>query len=201
MTRSEPVYFSTASEFRDRLSQYHASASELIVGFHKRATGTPSMTWSESVDEALCFGWIDGVRKRVDGERYQIRFTPRKPGSIWSAINIAKVAALSAAGRMQAPGLAAFALREEEKSRIYAYETPPDELIEPYASEFRAHADAWAFFQAQPASYRRTLTWWVINAKQQATRQRRLLQLITESAAGRRVGAALQERRAGRDRQ
>ena len=191
MNHREPVYFADAGEFRDWLARHHADSNELNVGFYKRGTGAATMTWPQSVDEALCFGWIDGVRKRVDAERYQIRFTPRKPGSIWSAINIAKVAALSAAGRMQAPGLAAFALRSEAKSRIYAYETRPAELIEPYASEFRAHADAWAFFQTQPASYRRTLTWWVINAKQEATRQRRLLQLITESAAGRRVGAAL----------
>ena len=179
MEHTEPAYFADASEFRHWLARHH--------GFHKRATGAPSMTWPESVDEALCFGWIDGVRKRVDAERYQIRFTPRKAGSIWSAVNIAKVAALSAAGRMQPPGLAAFALRSEEKSRIYAYETRPAELIEPYTSQFCAHAEAWTWFQAQPPSYRRTLIWWVISAKQEATRQSRLQQLIAESAAGRRL--------------
>ncbi len=187
MPQTEPVYFAAACEFRDWLGRHHASASELVVGFHKRDSGVPSMTWPESVDEALCCGWIDGVRMRVDAERYQIRFTPRKPGSNWSAINIAKVAALSAAGRMQPPGLAAFTLRSEDKSRIYAYETRPAELIEPYASLLHAHADAWTFFQAQPPSYRRTLIWWVISAKQEATRQRRLQQLIAESAAGRRM--------------
>ncbi len=187
MTQPLPVYFSDAGEFRDWLAQHHASASELIVGFHKRDSGLPSMTWPESVDEALCFGWIDGVRKRIDAVRYQIRFTPRKAGSNWSAINIAKVAELIAAGRMQPPGLAAFALRSEEKSRIYAYENSPAELTEPQASEFRAHPEAWAFFQAQSASYRRTLTWWVISAKQQSTRQKRLRQLIDASATGRRV--------------
>jgi uncharacterized protein YdeI (YjbR/CyaY-like superfamily) len=187
MTRPEPVYFACAGEFRDWLARHHASASELIVGFHKLDSGVPSMTWPESVDEALCYGWIDGVRKRIDDLRYQIRFTPRKAGSNWSAINIQKVADLTAAGRMQLPGLAAFAQRSEDKSRIYAYEKRPAELIEPYASLFRAHTEAWDLFQAQPPSYRRTLTWWVISAKQEATRHKRLRQLIDASAAGRRV--------------
>lgn len=187
MEHTEPVYFADAGEFRHWLARHHDSASELVVGFHKRATGAPSMTWPESVDEALCFGWIDGVRKRVDAERYQIRFTPRKPGSNWSAINIRKVAELTAAGRMHPAGLAAFDRRSEAKSRIYAYENRPAELIEPYASQFCAQAEAWTWFQAQPSSYRRTLIWWVISAKQEVTRRNRLQQLIAESAAGRRM--------------
>jgi len=181
------LYFRTAAEFRAWLESNHAAFPALLVGFHKRQSGRPSMTWSEAVDEALCFGWIDGVRKRVDEESYTIRFARRKKGSIWSAINIEKVRVLTQAGRMHPTGHAAFRARTEDRSRIYSYEQRRRPMGKPYATQFRGHPEAWAFFQAQPLSYRHTATWWVISAKQEKTRQRRLARLIATSAAGRRI--------------
>lgn len=183
-----PRFFATAAEFRAWLETHAASTAELIVGFHKVGSGTPGITWPEAVDEALCFGWIDAVRKRIDERRYQIRFTPRKAGSTWSAINIERVAALTAQGRMHPAGLAAFALRKEHRSRTYAYEQPGAVALEPAAEQaFRAHASAWAFFRAQPPSYRKRLCWWLASAKQAATRQRRLERLIEASQRGERL--------------
>ena len=157
------------------------------MGFHKRDSGTPSMTWQESVDEALCYGWIDGVRKRVDDDRYTIRFSPRRKTSTWSAINMRRAKELEAEGRMTEPGLAAFALRRENRSGIYAYEQRSAELPDPYAKVLRKHKAAWTFFTAQPPSYRKTLCWWVVSAKQEATRAQRLDKLIAASAAGKRL--------------
>jgi len=145
------------------------------------------MTWPESVDEALCFGWIDGVRKRIDEERYTIRFTPRKKVSTWSAINIRRATELTALGRMKPTGLAAFAARREDRSRIYAYEQRADTLPEPFATTMAKNKTAWAFFTAQPPSYRKTLCWWVASAKQEETRIMRLDKLIAASAAKRRL--------------
>ena len=158
------------------------------MGFHKRATGRPSLTWPESVDEALCFGWIDGLRRSLAGGAYLIRFTPRKPRSVWSVVNVRRVAVLTAEGRMQPAGLAAFARRQENRSGIYSYEQRAEQLPEPYATQLRGHAAAWAYFQSCPPSYRKAAGWWVVSAKQEATRQRRLETLIADSAAGRKIG-------------
>ena len=181
-------FFASPAAFRAWLATHHESASELWVGFHRKGTGRPSLTWPESVDEALCFGWIDGVRKRVDDERYVIRFTPRKPASAWSAVNLAKMEALLAEGRVKPAGLAAYERRSEAKSRIYSYEqrrqaTFPPEL----ARRFRAEKGAWKFFAAQPPGYRSIATFWVVSAKREETRLRRLQKLIDCSAEGRRL--------------
>ena len=146
------------------------------------------MTWPESVDEALCFGWIDGVRRRIDNDSYSIRFTPRRPRSIWSAVNVRRVEALTAAGLMAPAGIRAFAARTPERTGIYSFEQRKKAKLSPAdAKRFRAEPDAWRFFQAQPAGYRHVATWWVVSAKQAATRERRLTTLIADSAAGRRI--------------
>ena len=178
-------FFATPGSFRLWLADNHNTATQLWVGFHKVATGKPSLTWPQSVDEALCFGWIDGIRKRIDDHSYCIRFTPRKRGSIWSAVNIKRVAVLTAAGRMRKAGTAAFKLRVENKSGIYAYEQRPRTLGTDFEKEFRQNEAAWNYFNAKSPSYRRTAIWWVISAKQEATRLRRLARLIDDSAHGR----------------
>jgi uncharacterized protein YdeI (YjbR/CyaY-like superfamily) len=184
----EAEYFPSAEAFRGWLERHHADRDELWVGFHRVATGQPSLTWREAVDEALCFGWIDGVRKRVDDTRHVIRFTPRRPRSIWSAVNIARVEALEAEGRMRDPGRAAFARRDDDRSRIYSHERADARLDAAMERRFQDDAAAWAFWNAQPPGYRRTLSWWVISAKRPETRSKRLDELIRESGAGRRVG-------------
>lgn len=185
---AEPLYFETAAHFRDWLARHAATATELLVGFHKRGSGLPGMTWPESVDEALCVGWIDGVRRRIDEQRYSIRFTPRRPGSIWSAVNIAKVQQLTAAGRMTAPGARAFALRTDARSAVYAFEQPAvAELAAEEWQTFQADAAAWSFFQATPPGYRKVVLHWVTTAKRAPTRARRLARLIQASAAGERL--------------
>jgi uncharacterized protein YdeI (YjbR/CyaY-like superfamily) len=180
-----PRYFRTPAAFRAWLVAHHATKSELWVGYHKKASGHPSITWPKSVDEALCFGWIDGIRKNVDEGRYTIRFTPRKSVSVWSAVNIRRVAVLTAEGRMTPAGLAAFAGRRENKSGIYSYEQRAADLVEPYAGLMRENISAWEFFQAQPPSYRKTACWWVVSAKKEETRRARLDKLMAHSAAGR----------------
>ncbi len=185
----EPAFFPSPGELRGWFARHHATEPELLVGFYKRGSGEPSITWPESVDEALCVGWIDGVRRRLDERRYTIRFTPRRKGSIWSAVNIARVAVLTAEGRMQPAGLAAFAARTEARSKIYSYEQRnlPSEFAEPYAGAFRAEAQAWCFFEAQAPWYRKLMCRWVTGAKRGQTRRKRLARLIAESAAGRRL--------------
>lgn len=179
-------HFATPAEFRAWFEAHHATEAELLVGFHKKGTGRPSITWPESVDVALCFGWIDGVRRRIDEERYSIRFTPRKKSSIWSANNIARVAELEAAGLMTAAGLAAFAARGEARSRVYAYEQKTDATFSPEQEGLlRADTAAWEYFSARPAWYRRNATYWVVSAKREETRERRLATLIEDSRAGR----------------
>ena len=180
----QPTFFSTPVDFRRWLEEHHADASELLVGFHKRASGEASLTWPESVDEALCFGWIDGVRRRIDDTSYSIRFTPRKPGSVWSAVNIAKVDKLEQDGRMTDAGRAAFARRRENRSGIYAYEQRPQELPPEYRALLDQNAQAAADFDARPAWYRKTAIWKVVSAKQEATRLRRLAQLVDCHARG-----------------
>jgi uncharacterized protein YdeI (YjbR/CyaY-like superfamily) len=184
---AEPIYFRSAAEFRKWLSAHHAKKTEALVGFHKRGSGQPSMTWPESVDEALCFGWIDGVRKRVDDARYTIRFTPRRKSGNWSLINVNRVKALSALGRMKPAGIAAFEARLEKKTGIYAYENRPVELEAAYAAVLRRNEKAWTFFEAQPPWYRRRMNWWVTSAKKEETREKRLAKLIAYSAAGKRL--------------
>ncbi len=178
-TPPTPHYFASAGDFRRWLETHHNSHRELVVGFHKVGTGMPSMTWTDSVREALCFGWIDGIRRRVDEARYSIRFTPRKPGSIWSAVNLQHVETLIAEGRLRAAGLAAFEARTVAKSKVYAFEQAEVAFSAHDLVQFAATPHALTFFEQQPPSYRKTATWWVISAKQPATRARRLAQLIT----------------------
>jgi uncharacterized protein YdeI (YjbR/CyaY-like superfamily) len=179
------TYFKSAAEFRVWLDEHSQEARELWVGFHKKVSGKPSMTWPESVDEALCFGWIDGLRKTVDGDRYMIRFSPRKPSSVWSAVNIKRAQELADQGRMQPQGIKAFHARRENKSGIYSYEQRGDQLVEPYAEKLKKNKRAWAFFQAQPPSYRKAAGWWVVSAKKEETRLKRLETLIEDSAQSR----------------
>jgi uncharacterized protein YdeI (YjbR/CyaY-like superfamily) len=182
----KPRFFRTPAAFRAWLAKNHATTPELLVGYYKRASGRPSMTWPESVDEALCFGWIDGIRKRLDEDGYSIRFTPRRPRSIWSAVNIKRALELDALGLMTPSGRRAFDARLENRSGVYSYEQRSDTLPEPYGGMLRKHKAAWAFFQAQPPSYRKMTCWWVVSAKKEETRLKRLSLLIEDSARGRR---------------
>ncbi len=183
-----PKFFKTPSDFRKWLEAYHSTAKELWVGFYKKSSGKPSITWPESVNEVLCFGWIDGIRKNIDEESYQIRFSPRKPRSIWSAVNIRNAERLIKEGRMQPAGLKAYEARTANRSGIYAYEQRSPELVEPYLGNLKRNRKAWEFFQAQPPGYRKTINWWIVSAKKEETRLKRLEQLIEESAAGHRIG-------------
>jgi uncharacterized protein YdeI (YjbR/CyaY-like superfamily) len=184
----EPTYFDSPGAFGRWLSRHHDSARELWVGYYKKATGTPSLTWPESVDEALCYGWIDGKRKRVDDSRYTIRFTPRRAKSHWSAVNLGRVKVLVETGRMQPAGLAAYTARDPARADAYAYENRPHELPRPLLAQLKANPAAWTFYRARPPSYRRAATWWVLSAKRADTRDRRLRRLIDDSAAGRTIG-------------
>ncbi|MFN8496519.1 MAG: YdeI/OmpD-associated family protein [Anaerolineae bacterium] len=177
----------SAEDFRAWLAANHATAVELWVGFYSKASGKPSITYPESVDEALCFGWIDGLRKNVDETSYKIRFTPRRANSIWSAVNIKRMGELIEMGRAQPVGLAVFEARDPAKTNLYSSEQRDLRFDDAYESQFRANATAWAFFEAQPASYRRTATWWVMSAKKEETRQKRLAALIEGSARGERL--------------
>jgi uncharacterized protein YdeI (YjbR/CyaY-like superfamily) len=184
----KPRFFATPEAFRAWLVKHHETADEVLVGFYKRTSGRPSITWPESVDQALCFGWIDGIRRTLDETRYTIRFTPRRKGSGWSTVNIARVAALTKAGLMHPAGLAAFERRLTEKSRIYSYEQRHTaELDDALASRLRANAGAWRFFQEQPPSYRRTAVYWITSAKKPETRLKRLERLIAASVQGKRL--------------
>ena len=183
--RMDIKFFKTPSEFRAWLEKHHATERELWVGYYRKGSGRQGITWPESVDEALCFGWIDGIRKSVDAESYANRFTPRRPRSIWSAVNIGRVEELTREGRMRPAGLKAFEARTENRSAIYAYEQRGPGLPEPYAKRLRRNKAAWEFFQAQTASYRKLVSWWVSSAKKEETRLKRLGKLIEDSAAGR----------------
>jgi uncharacterized protein YdeI (YjbR/CyaY-like superfamily) len=184
----EPTTFERPTDFRAWLEQHHDSEPELWVGYYKRASGKPSMTWPESVDEALCFGWIDGVRKSIDAERYMIRFTPRRARSVWSAVNIERVTALTREGRMRPAGRVAFEARREDRSGIYSYEQREEAVLDPaYEKRFRAKKKAWADFELRPAWYRQAVIRWVMTAKKEETRERRLATLIEDSAAGRTI--------------
>jgi uncharacterized protein YdeI (YjbR/CyaY-like superfamily) len=184
----KPQFFPTLAEWRAWLEKHHADTQELWVGFYKRDSGHPSMTWPESVDGALCFGWIDGVRYRIDEISYKIRFTPRKPRSTWSAINIRRVKELTEAGLMHLAGLAAFGKRDGDRSAIYSYEQRKAATLPPrYEKQFRQNAKAWTYFQSQPPWYRRTSAYWVISAKKDETKLKRLLTLIECSQQGKAI--------------
>jgi uncharacterized protein YdeI (YjbR/CyaY-like superfamily) len=182
--QTTPTFFANQCDFRKWLQKNHNKETELLVGFYKVGSGKPSMTWSQSVDEALCFGWIDGVRKSIDKDSYQIRFTQRKPTSIWSAINIKKIEELTRQGLMQPAGLASFEKRKESKSKIYSYEKEEAELTPNFIKQFKANKKAWDYFQSLAPSYKKISTHWVMSAKQEATQIKRLEQLISDSAAG-----------------
>jgi uncharacterized protein YdeI (YjbR/CyaY-like superfamily) len=182
-----PKIFRDAAEFRRWLEEHHDSASELWVGYYKKGVDKTSMRYPESVEEALCFGWIDGLTRRIDDEVYAIRFTPRKRRSTWSAVNVAKLGELIAAGRVHPAGMRAFEQRTENNTGIYSYENRPADLPPEYRARLEANRRASAWWEAQTPSYRRAATWWVVSAKQDATRERRLETLIADSEAGRQV--------------
>lgn len=181
-------FFPTPAKWREWLAAHHADHTELWVGFYKRDSGRPSITWPESVDQALCFGWIDGVRKRLDATSYVIRFTPRRPGSVWSDVNTRRAMRLIAGGVMHEAGLAAFRRRELGKAGVYSFEQRKDPKLAPaLLRRFKADAKAWTFFRQQPPWYQKTATWWVVSAKQDETRLKRLETLIADSRAGRSI--------------
>jgi uncharacterized protein YdeI (YjbR/CyaY-like superfamily) len=186
-TPTNVTYFKTPADFRTWLKANHKKAAELWVGFYKKGSGHPSITWPESVDEALCVGWIDGIRKTVDADRYTIRFTPRRPGSIWSAVNIRRMKALTDEKRVLPLGEQAFAARKENRSGIYAYEQRREQLEEPYASMLKKRRKASAFFDAQPPGYRKVIGWYIVSAKTEETRLKRLKILIDACEKGERL--------------
>jgi len=194
----EPQFFTTPAELRDWLDENHETADDLIVGAWKKSTGKPSLTWPEIVEEALCVGWIDSIRRSVPGDGWAIRLTPRRKRSIWSAVNVAKVAELRSAGRMRPAGEAAFAARLAHRTGIYSFEQARDpELAPDEAASFRANDAAWTWFSAKPPSFRKQALHWVISAKKPETRERRLATLIEDSAAGRPIKSMTPARRAG----
>jgi uncharacterized protein YdeI (YjbR/CyaY-like superfamily) len=187
-SKKELTFFETPALFRSWLEKNHEKETELWVGFYKKDSNKPSMSWPDSVDEALCFGWIDGIRKSVDGESYCIRFTPRKPRSIWSTVNIEKVGALKEKQLMRPAGLLAFEARSDVRSAVYSYEQGSEaSLDEASLAIFRANKKAWEYFQSQPAGYQKTASWWVVSAKKPETKQKRLATLIEDSANGRTI--------------
>jgi uncharacterized protein YdeI (YjbR/CyaY-like superfamily) len=183
-----PEFFPSAEHFRRWLSENHRHADELWVGFYKKATGKASLTWPESVDEALCYGWIDGLRKSIDAEAYKIRFTPRRPGSIWSRVNVERITVLIEQGRMTDAGLRVYEARDPEKTGVYSFERAEARFSPEQERAFRENPEAWAFWTDQPPGYRKQATAWVVTAKREETRARRLATLIRDSANGLRVG-------------
>ena len=183
----KPKFFKTPADFRKWFEAHHVSAPELWVGFYKKTSGKPSITWPQSVDEALCFGWIDGIRKSIDDVSYKIRFTPRQRRSTWSAVNIKRAQQLIDQGLVRPAGLKAFAAREENRSGIYSYEQRTPELPNQYGKKLKKDLAAWKFFRAQPPSYRKAANWYVLSAKKEETRLKRLDALIEYSAKGQRI--------------
>jgi uncharacterized protein YdeI (YjbR/CyaY-like superfamily) len=181
------VHFSSPEEFRKWLAKNHAAATELFVGFYKTTSGKKGATYAQALDEALCFGWIDGVRRSIDLNSYMIRFTPRKPKSIWSLVNVRHVERLQKAGKMAEPGLKAFALREKQRTGIYSFEQKRPGLSAKFKKLLRANGPAWEFFSSQAPWYQRTAGHWVVRAKQQETRLRRFAKLVEVSANGQRL--------------
>jgi uncharacterized protein YdeI (YjbR/CyaY-like superfamily) len=182
-----PAFFKNKDEFREWLEKNHDKEPELIVGFYKVDSGKHNMTWSQSVDQALCFGWIDGIRRSIDKESYCIRFTPRRPGSIWSAVNLKKIEELTKKGLMHTSGTAVHTSRKPLKSNLYSFENKPTELPEDFEKKFRANKKAWDYFSGQAPSYKKTAMFWIMAAKQEATRLRRLRKIISESEKGSRL--------------
>jgi uncharacterized protein YdeI (YjbR/CyaY-like superfamily) len=182
-----PIFFDSALSFRNWLEVNHQNETEIQVGFYKVGTKKPSLTWSESVDEAICFGWIDGIRKSIDDESYTIRFTQRNPKSNWSAVNIKKVEEMIRLGKMTPYGLTAYEMRSEDRSAIYSYENLPEKLNPEMEVRFRENSAAWEFFEKQPPSYRKPRIYWVMSAKQEVTQLSRLDKLIEASAEGKRL--------------
>lgn len=183
-----PVFFPTQQELRSWFEQHHETADELWVGVYKKRSGRPSIAWPEAVDEALCFGWIDGIRKSVDDDSYANRFTPRKPRSHWSAKNTRRFHELEEEGRVRPPGRRAFEERLEDRAAVYSYEQRYEVTLDPgFERRFRAKEKAWTWFEAQPKGYRSTALFWVMSAKKPETRERRLATLIDDSTRGRRV--------------
>jgi uncharacterized protein YdeI (YjbR/CyaY-like superfamily) len=182
------TFFKSAAECRRWLQQNHNKVTEQWFGFYKKSSGKPGITYAQAVDEALCFGWIDGLKKSVDESSYALRFTPRKPKSIWSVINTKRAEQLIKLGKMKPPGLKAFAARDPKKSGSYSFENPACKLSASCEREFKTHKDAWEFFRTQPPGYQRTATFWVMSAKQEATRLRRLARLISASEKKTRPG-------------
>jgi uncharacterized protein YdeI (YjbR/CyaY-like superfamily) len=180
-------HFKNPEALRAWLEKHHATQRELWVGYYRKDCGRPSITWQELVEVALCYGWIDGIRQKVDEISYTNRFTPRRPGSIWSTINTKTARALIASGAMQPAGLAAFKLRKARRSGIYSFELPGTELSRKHEQMFRRNRTAWAFYQAQPPGYRKMVNGWVVRAKREATQLSRLEQVIAHSAKGERV--------------
>lgn len=184
----EPKFFPTPADWRKWLAENHDKETELVVGYYKKDTGKSSITWPESVDQALCFGWIDGIRKSIDAESYTIRFTPRKPGSNWSWVNIKRFGELAEEGLVHPTGQAAFDKRKDEKSKVYSYEQRDIiELAEDYLRQLKANKAAFEFFEAQAPSYQKSVRYWIMSAKRPETRQKRLETLIEDSANGRRI--------------
>ena len=184
-----PIFFRTSAQFRSWLEKNHATCSQQWIGFYRKNSGRPSMSWPEAVDESLCFGWIDGLRKSIDADSYKIRFTPRRSNSNWSEINIRRMQQLMREGKVRPAGAEAFAQRSARKSGIYSYENRGSALLSRAAErEFKSHPAAWQWFVAQTPSYRQTAIWWVVSAKRPETRKRRLATLIADSAAKRKIG-------------
>jgi uncharacterized protein YdeI (YjbR/CyaY-like superfamily) len=182
----KPVFFRSAAQFRRWLDKHHGSAAEVWVGLYKKASGKGGISYPEAVDQALCYGWIDGVRKRVDDDSYMQRFSPRRAASIWSAVNIKRVGELTRLGMMHASGAAVFKKRDRARAGLYSFENRPEALAPALERRFRANAKAWAFFEAQPPGYRRVMIFWIMSARQEPTRERRLALLIEASQEGRR---------------
>jgi uncharacterized protein YdeI (YjbR/CyaY-like superfamily) len=188
MDSVKPTFFATPSDFRAWLAANHSKAKELLVGFYKASSGKPSITWPQSVDQALCFGWIDGVRRSLGTDSYTIRFTPRRARSVWSTINTRRFAELHKQGLVSELGQKAFGRREARRSGVYSFEQQEDPQLAPHAAKaFAANQKAWAFFQARPPWYQRAATWWVVSAKKEETRDKRLHTLVADSAAGRTI--------------
>ncbi|MBC8351858.1 MAG: YdeI/OmpD-associated family protein [Planctomycetes bacterium] len=188
---SKPRFFKNAAAFREWLEKNHATASELFIGYYKKHTDRFNYSWAETVDEALCFGWIDGIRRRIDDDRYMIRFTPRKQRSIWSDVNFRRVSELKKLGRMHAAGIAAFNARDAAKSKQQETTRRDPKLDADYEKTFRKNKKAWEFFQSQPPGYRRTAIFWIMSAKKPKTREKRLNTLIEDSKNGRRLPATM----------
>lgn len=184
----EPKFFKTPADFRKWLEKHHETESELLVGFYKKGTGKQSITWPESVDQALCFGWIDGIRKSGDEESYHLRFTPRRPTSIWSAVNIAKMEKLLAGGQVWPMGKAAYEKRTESKSRVYAFEQKEDPVLPPEMEKrFKEESEAYEFFMKQAPSYRKAVLYGIVSAKKDETKESRFVKLLQASKDGKRI--------------